>query len=98
MVLREEPARYEAVPDVDNEEPLKIAYALVQKRRLSKRMLLDTMSVLGAKPTRGAMSGTTRQLLEWFFAEATPSQSDKFLSLLGNDKQDQYLKGIVKRE
>jgi hypothetical protein len=98
MILREEPARYEVSPVLEPPEPVKIAYGFIQKRKMSKRALFDTMIALGAKPPKNLQGGTTRQLLEWFFAGATPTQADKFLGVLGGDKQDQYLKGIVGRE
>ncbi|MBP1097474.1 hypothetical protein [Bradyrhizobium diazoefficiens] len=73
-------------------------YELVQRKKMSKKALLEAIGSVAPKLIRSEQpTGTIRQLIEWFFDRATPTQSSRLVSLLSDAAQDPYLKGITRR-
>lgn len=76
------------------------AYATVQRRRLSKRGILDRMAAV-VPPSNVNFSAekmTVREILAKFFRAVTPEERKKFMALIeSTDAGDAYLSGIVQR-
>ena len=73
-------------------------YELIQRKKMSKKSLLQLMGSISPKLAKGAQpTGTIRELLDWFFETATSTQTSRFVSLLSNTAQDPYLTGISRR-
>jgi len=97
IILRDEP-EYHQSSEPDGPDPVELAYQFVQRRKLSKKALIDLMQELGLRPTRSAVSGSIKDLLAWCFQVGSQGQTSKLLNALGGAKQDPYLKGIVGRD
>jgi hypothetical protein len=83
-------------------EPIEdYAIALIQKRRLSRKTVLD---LIASASTRKAIkdqnpSSSTRELVERFFRTASSSEATKFLSRLdAGETTEAYLRGIIRRD
>jgi hypothetical protein len=77
--------------------------SVIQKRRLSKKAVLEMMS--SASPKKALKdpntSASMREVLERFFRTASSSEISKFLNLLdpGETKTTEaYLRGIIRRD
>jgi hypothetical protein len=76
-----------------------VAYEIIQRRKMSKKSVIDAIEASGAKLMKSRSArGTIKEILDLFSEVATPQQSSKFIRLIGEAAQDPYLKGIVGRD
>jgi hypothetical protein len=74
------------------------AHNIIARRRLSKSAVLQLMQLASPKLRLPQLNGTMKDILESYFAIATPIDRDKFLSILRGEPADPYLKGISRRD
>jgi hypothetical protein len=77
-----------------------LAYTIVQRRRLPKRMIIEYMRDAASIPTKQMIEPNLpiREMLRAFFRTASLSDIDKFMDMIqGNKRTDAYLKGIIRR-
>jgi hypothetical protein len=75
--------------------------AIIQKRRLSKKAVLDLMASTNSRKTfkEYALSGSMRELIERFFRTASNNEVTKFLNQLdAGETTEAYLRGIIRRD
>lgn len=73
-------------------------YELVQRKKMTKKALVQAIGSVAPKLAKNDQAnGTIREMLEWFFDVATPTQSSRLVALLSDAAQDPYLKGISRR-
>ena len=78
-----------------------LAYSIVQRRRLSKKVILNHMKNAASTPVDQMIQPklSVRDMLHEFFLSAPLNEIDKFLELLqGSKKTDAYLKCIIQRD
>lgn len=76
------------------------AYEVILRRRLSKEAVLHLMAI--ASPQLNSQkipSGKTlKRYLEWYAKIASSDEFSRFLSIIGGESVDPYLKGITHRD
>lgn len=77
-----------------------MAYDIVAKRKLTKKMVLQLMSL--ASPWIRAQqlsdTGSMKEMIEKYFVVAPQSEVSKFMNILEGEPADAYLKGISRRD
>ncbi|WP_050382305.1 hypothetical protein [Bradyrhizobium pachyrhizi] len=74
------------------------AREILLRKKLSKKALLLAIANVAPRLAKGGFpNGSVRELLDWFFESASPTQATKLLGLLGDEGADPFLKGIVRR-
>jgi hypothetical protein len=75
--------------------------AIIQKRRLSKKAVLDLMASTNSRKAfkEPALTGSMRELVERFLRTASNNEVTKFLNLLdASETTEAYLRGIIRRD
>jgi hypothetical protein len=84
---------------LDEEPPTKELLELVNRRRLSKKEVVQLMTLAAPKIKSNSFppSFPMMELLERFVATATLGEIQSFLNILQGEPADAYLKGISRR-
>ena len=76
----------------------KIAYEIVQRRRIAKKVLIDFIGSVSQDLGRSVPFGPpVRQILKEFFSLASREEANHLMEMLEGGKADAYLKGIMQR-
>lgn len=79
---------------------LKAALSTISRRKLSKRMIIQIMSLASpwVKPANIENTDTVRDIVEQYLIVASAAEASKFLNILEGEPADAYMKGIARRE
>src|SRR5579862_4402606 len=74
-------------------------YNIIARRKLSKKAVQEMMTVASPwiRSSPNLPNGTMRELVDRYFAIASPPETARFLNVLQGESTDPYLKGISRR-